>query len=295
MILKVLRKPQFRFGLMVLAPVAAWYLLFSFRPIVMSLKMALSDYQLLDPGNSPWVGAEHFRVLLFEYSLFREAAQNTAVYTLMITLATIPLTLVLASSLVSVVRGRGFYQAAVFLPVVVSMAAIALMFRHLMDPGGILNHLLVSVGLRPWKWLVGANSAMPSIATVAIWKGLGGNVVITVAGMLAIPEEMYDAAKVDGAGPLGRFRHVTLPLLGPTLKLVFILITIGSLQAYTSVLLLTNGGPANATLMMNQFIVQEAFNSFRLSLASAASFILFIVILSITVFQLKVMKSDWEY
>lgn len=292
MTLKTLRK--YYYVVIVLAPILAWYLLFSFRPIVMSLRMALSDYQLLDPGHSPWTGVAYFESLL-DYSLFWKAASNTIVYAAIITLATIPLCLVLGSALTSVIRGRGFYQSAIFLPVVVSMAAIALMFRHLMDPGGILNHLLRDVGLPPWKWLVGAKSAMPSIATIAIWKGLGGNVVITLAGMLSIPEELYDAAKVDGANGWQRFRHVTLPLLGPTLKLLLIIITIGSLQAYTSVILLTNGGPANATLMMNQFIIQEAFNNFRLSLASAASFFLFVTIFVITMFQLRAMRTRWEY
>ena len=293
--LKVLRKPQFRFGLLVLGFVTAWYVILSFRPIVMSLKMAVTDYQILDPGNSPWVGVEHFKTLLFDYTLFITAAKNTAVYALIVTLATIPLSLALASALAHAVRGRGFYQGAIFLPVVVSMAAIALLFRHLMDPGGVLNHLLNSVGLPKWSWLVGANSVMPSIAAIAVWKGQGGNVVIMLAGLLAIPEELYDAAKVDGAGALRQFRHVTLPLLGPTLKLVLILVTIGSLQAYQGVMIMTNGGPANHTFMINQFVIEEAFSNFRFGLASAGSFIFLIVSLGIAVFQLRIMKSDWEY
>lgn len=295
MISKVLRKPQFRCGVLVLVPVLLWYLLFSFRPIALSLKMALTDYKLLDPGNSPWVGLKHFSTLLFDYSLFWTAAKNTAVYAVIITLSTMLLSLVLAWALASVVRGRGFFQGAIFLPVVISMAAIALMFRHLMDPSGILNHLLKMAGFPPWKWLVGVDSAMPSIAIVSIWKSLGRSVVIMLAGILAIPEKIYESAKIDGAGVIQQFWYITMPLLAPTLKLVLILVTIGSLQAYVSVILLTDGGPANATLMLNQFIVEEAFGNFRLSLASAASFILFSVILFITVFQLNLMRSDWEY
>ena len=293
--LKILRKPQFRFGLLVLGFITAWYVVMSFRPIVMSLRMAVTDYQILDPGNSPWVGAENFKTLLFDYTLFRTAAKNTAVYALMVTLATIPLSLAIAAALAHVGRGRGFYQGAIFLPVVVSMAAIALLFRHLMDPGGVLNHLLVSVGLPKWSWLVGARSVMPSIAAIATWKGLGGNVVIMLAGLLSIPEELYDAAKVDGAGALRQFQHVTLPLLGPTLKLVLILVTIGSLQAYQGVMILTNGGPANHTFLINQFVVEEAFSNFRFGMASAGAFILLVVSLVIVVFQLRIMRSDWEY
>jgi len=293
--MKTLRRPQFRYGVIVIVLILAWYFLFSFRPIAMSLRIALSDYQLLHPGSSPWVGVKHFQTLLFDYSLFWKAVQNTAVYTLLITVVTVPLALLLSSCLAQVVRGRAFYQAAVFMPVVVSMAAVALMFRHLMDPNGILNHLLRDFGFPPYKWLVGADSAMPSIAAIEIWKGLGGNVVILLAGLLAIPKEFYDAAEVDGAGTLQRFRHITLPLLSPVLKLVIIIIIIGSLQAYTGVIILTNGGPARATLMMNQFVVSEAFDSLRLSLAASASFFLFFATLAITVFQLRLMRSKWEY
>lgn len=293
--MNALKRPQLRFGLVILIPILAWYIAFAFRPFVMAFRMAMIDYQLLDPASSPWVGLAHFRTILTGYDLFVQTGINTLAYALMINAGTVPLALGFAYALTNVARGRNWYQWALFLPVVVSMASIALLFRFLMDQGGILNHALKSVGLPQSKWLAGIKSALPSVAAVALWKGLGGNIVILAAGLLGIPVELYDAARVDGASTWATFWRITLPLLTHTLKLVVILVTIGSLQAYTSVVILTRGGPARATYMISQFIVEEAFSNFRFGLASAASFVLFVVILGITLLQIRTIRADWEY
>jgi len=289
------KKPQLRFGLAVLVPILVWYALFSFRPIVLSLRIALTDYDLLDPASSPWVGLAHFQTNLTTRALFRTAIMNTLQYALLVTLGTVPLALLFAYCLVNVMRGRNWYQWALFIPVVVSMAAISLLFRFMMQTTGIFNHLLGVVGLPPSKWLAGARSALPSIALVALWKGLGGNIVILAAGLMGIPEELYDAARVDGANAWQTFWRVTIPLLSHTFKLVTILIVIGSLQAYTSAIILTKGGPAHATYMVSQFVVEEAFTNLRFGLASSGAFILFFAILVITLMQLRLMRTSWEY
>jgi ABC-type sugar transport system permease subunit len=292
---KALRRPQFRFGLLVLLPIVAWYILFAFRPLVSAFRMAMIDYKLLDPASSPFVGLRHFRTILSGYELFWKAGANTLLYAVMIVAGTLPFALGFAYCLTNVLRGRNLYQWALFLPVVVSMASIALLFRFLMDQGGILNHALKAIGLPPSKWLAGIDSALPSVALVALWKGLGGNIVILAAGLLGIPEELYDAARVDGASAWATFWRITLPLLSHTLKLVVILVTIGSLQAYTSIVILTRGGPARATYMISQFVVEEAFSAFRFGLASAASFALFAAILAVTLLQIRALRTEWEY
>jgi ABC-type sugar transport system permease subunit len=175
------------------------------------------------------------------------------------------------------------------------MAAMALIFKMMMCPSGILNHLLELIGLPPYRWLSSPDTALTSVALLSIWKSLGGNIVILTAGLLAIPNEIYDAAKVDGAGGWKLFRRVTLPLLTPSLKLVVTLTIIGSLQAYTSAVVLTNGGPVNSTLMISQFITSEAFDNMRFGVASASAFLLFLVIFSVTMVQLRIMKTKWEY
>jgi len=258
--------------------------------------MAVIDYKLLDPSNSPFVGLQHFNMIFTQYELFWTAAKNTLTYAALMNLGMVPIALIFAYCLAHVSRGRVVYQWALFLPVVVSMAAVALLFRFLMDPGvGLFNHVLRAVGLPPSKWLTGSSSAMYSIVLVALWKELGGTIVLLTAGLLGIPVGIYDAAKVEGANAWQVFWRMTFPLLGHTLKLVAILVTIGSLQVYTSVVILTSGGPARTTYMISQFIVEEAFTHFRFGLASSAACVLFLVILVVTLVQLQLSKVRWEY
>lgn len=292
---KVLAKPQFRFGVGVLVPIVAWYVLFSFRPVAQGLRMAVIDYNLLNPDASRFVGLEHFRTILAGYELFWVASRNTLAFAAMLNAGMIPLALLLAYCLAGVRSGRSFYQWALFVPVVVSMAAMALLWRFLMNPTGILNSLLMAVGLGPSGWLTSPKTALPSLAMIELWKALGGNVVILTAGLLAIPVEFYDAARVDGAGAWQTFWRVTLPLLGHTLKLVAVLILIGSLQTYTSAVILTGGGPARATYMISQFVVSEALVNFRFGLAAAAASLLFALIFGATLAQLRLMRARWEY
>lgn len=287
--------PQLKFGLAVLVPILAWYVLFSFRPIVESFRMAVVDYSLLDPASSPFVGLKHFETIFTAYKLFWTATTNTLLYTLFINVGMIPLSLAFAYCLANVARGSDKYQWALFLPVVVSMAAVSLLFRFMMQPGGILNYALRAVGLPQSRWLAGPESALASVALVALWKTMGGNVVILAGGLMGIPPEIYDVARMDGANAWQTFWRVTLPLLSPTLKLVMIIISIGSLQAYTSIIILTEGGPVNATYMISQFIIEEAFMSLRFGLASGAAFVLFAVILAISLVEMRLMRTSWEY
>jgi len=293
---KAMRKPQFRFGLLVLVPILAWYVLLSFRTNVMAFKMAVIDYNLLHPEQSTYVGLAHFRTIFEGYKLFWVAGLNTLKYSALINAIMLPLSLALAYCLANVARGRGVYQWALFLPVVVSMAAVALLFRSLMDPDvGIFNRLLGSVGIPRSRWLTGPKSALVSVVLVDTWKAAGVYIVLLAAGLLNIPAQLYDAAKVDGASAFQSFMRLTLPLLRHTLTLVVVLVTIGSLQVYVSALILTEGGPGTATTMISQFVVSEAFTNMRFGLASAASLVLFAVILIITMFQLRLMRTDWEY
>jgi len=294
--MRTLRNPQFQFGFVVLALVLTWYVLFSFRPVVLGFKMAVTDYDLLNPADSKLVGLQHFETIFNKYKLFWVSVRNTITYAVMVNLGTVPIALVFAYCLAKVANGRSWYQWALFLPVVVSMAAVALLFRFLMDPGlGIFNHALKAAGLPPSRWLTGPRSAMYSIVIVALWKGLGGNIVILTAGLLNVPRELYDVAKVDGASSWKTFWYVTLPLLSHVLKLVMILVTIGSLQVYTSAMILTRGGPGRATYMISQFVVEEAFTHLRFGLASSSAFVLFLAILVITLMQLRLTRVGWEY
>jgi multiple sugar transport system permease protein len=294
---RALKKPQFWFGLVVLVPLVAWYIWFGFMPILRAFWMAVVDYNLLQPARSTFVGFKHFHTL-FNYDLFRISVQHTLTYALVLYLVMLPLSLFVSVCLTSVVRGRNFYQFFIFLPVVVSLVAISLLFKMLMDPQvGQFNRILRGLGLPGSRFLTGPESALFSVIGVDIWKSLGFYVVILTAGLLNIPEEMYDAAKVDGAGGWQCFRHITLPLLGHTLALVSVLIVMQGLQVFTQVQVMppSPGGPGNATYVMNLLVYTEAFTNLRFGFATAAAFTLFILIFVITLIQLRLIRPTWSY
>jgi len=258
--------------------------------------MAMIDYKLLDPSSSPFVGLQHFKTIFTGYELFWTAGLNTLTYAVLVNLCMIPIAFAFAYCLANVTRGRTWYQWSLYLPVVISMAAIALLFRSLMDPDvGILNRLLASVGLPRSRWFAGSDSAMYSLVLVDVWKAVGVYIVLFTAGLLNIPKEIYDAALVDGVGPWQMFYRITLPLLGHTIKLVIVLVTIGSLQVYASALILTEGGPGRATYMISQFVLEEAFSYLRFGLASAAAIVLFVFIMLVTFIQLRLLRTNWEF
>jgi ABC-type sugar transport system permease subunit len=290
---KVLRKPQFWFGLIVLLPILAWYVWFAFGPLLRAFWMATIRYDLMNPAASPFVGLKNFEQV-FSYPLFWTAVLRTVTFSVTVYLGTLPLALFVSLCLVSVVRGRGFYQFVIYLPVVVSYVAIALLFRMLMDPQtGQFNQILTALGLPTSKWITGPNSALPSIAMIDVWKGLGFHVVIITAGLLGIPEEMYDASKVDGAHAWHRFRYITLPLLGNTLLLESVIMVMGTLQAFTNAEVI--GCAGNSCFWISRLVYSEAFTNMRFGFATASAFVLFIFILALTIIQIRVLKPQWQY
>lgn len=290
---KVLRKPQFWFGFCVLVPVLAWYLVFAFGPVLRAFWMATVNFNLVHPSESTFVGLQNFRQV-FIYPLFWTSLQQTLLYSIAVYVGTLPLALFVSLCLVSVARGRDFYQFVLFLPVVVSYVAIALLFRMLMDPQtGQFNQILLALHLPTSLWITGDKSALPSIALIDVWKGLGFHVVILTAGLLGIPEEMYDASKVDGANMWARFRFVTIPLLANTLLLESVIMVVGTLQAFTNGEVI--GCAGNSCLWISRLVYAEAFTNMQFGFATALAFVLFVFILVLTLIQMRTLKPDWQY
>ena len=291
----VASRPQTRFAAVVLIPSILWYSAFVLVPIIQTIQIASLDYQLLNPARSEFVALDNF-VELVANPRFGIAVVNTVIWSLLAFVVIIPISLLLAQCLVLVKRGRNVYQAFIFLPVVVSLVAVALLFRILMDPEvGFFNKLLTSVGLPSLRWLSSSDTALPVLLGIASWKSIGVYVVILTAGMLNIPTEIYDAARVDGANGLQLFRRITLPLLGHTLALVTVLLTIGSLQEFTLPTVVTQGGPGESTFLYNMLIYQEAFVNVRFGTASAAALLQFGVILVMSLFWLRLLRPRWSY
>jgi multiple sugar transport system permease protein len=220
----------------------------------------------------------------------------------------VPLDVVLALALALAVQASrsvsGYLRAAYFLPVVTSTIATALVWKWLYQPSfGLINQLLELAHLPTQRWLLSTRLAMPSIAAYAIWKGVGFNMVLFAAGLTTISETYYDAARVDGANRWQLFRRVTLPLLQPTMTFVVITAVIGSLQVFGPVYVMTGGGsgnalpggPNNSTIVVAVLQWTTAFRDLELGYGSAMGIILFVIILALTLIQLRVLRTRWEY
>ncbi len=294
---KTLRKPQFWFGFTMIVPLLIWYWIFSFWPIIQAFRMSTVAYKLLDPTNSPFVGIGNF-LKISQHPLFLVSVKNTILWAIYSFIFHLPLAMLIAVFLSKVRRGRNVYQALIFVPVVVSLVAVSLLFKMLMDPEvGQLNKLLSGVGLPELQWLSSSSSALPTAVIIATWKGLGFYVVILTAGMMNIPSELYDAALVDGTNPWQQFWRITMPLMGHTILLITVLLAIGSLQEFTlpTVLFGSEGGPGNSTYLYNMLIYQEAFLDIRFGTATAASLLQFAFILAISILQIKLIRPTWSY
>lgn len=272
-----------------------WYGLFVFGPIAQTLWISVHAYDLIDPASSRFVGLSNFEQLLSN-PRFLTAVWNTVQWTLLAFAVMIPTALLISMCLVTVRRGRNLYQALIFLPVVVSLVAVALLFRILMDPEvGLLNRILGSIGVTGFRWLSDSDTALPVLLGIAVWKSVGVHVVIITAGLLAIPDELYDAARVDGAGYWQTFSRITFPLLGNTLALVAVILSIGAIQEYTLPTIITEGGPGDSTFLFSMLVYEEAFLHIRFGTAAAAALLQFGVILVVSIGWLRLLRPRWSY
>ncbi len=257
---------------------------FLLYPALYAFRMSFYDWQAL--GESEFVGLENYQRFL-EMPNVRLAVSNTLYYTALNVPSTLFVSLFVALLLNAEIRARAWFRVLFYLPVISSDVAVALLWKWIYWAGarGLLNNLIGVFGLPPQDWLGDPKLAMPAIVLLTIWKGMGSNVLIFLAGLQSIPPELYEAAMIDGAGVWARFRHVTWPLLRPVTLIVLLLLTIGSLQVFTPVFVMTGGGPANHTLTIAFYIYNLAFGSGLYGFASAVSYLLFAAILGITVIQ----------
>ena len=238
-----------------------------------------------------FVGVAHFGRMLTDAKLHK-AMLNTGWFTLMY----IPLLVVVSLGVAVLVnrplRGMKAFRALYFLPNITSVAVLALIFRRFLSPrpDGPLNFLIGLVGIQPQKWLIDVNQAMPSIVGISLWEAFGYFMVIWLAGLQAIPSELYDAAKVDGANGWRLHRYVTIPLLRPTAAFIIVIATIGALQVFGSIFILTGGGPVYATTTVVYQIYNEAFNFGRFGYASALSILFFLIILLVALIQSRFLR-----
>ena len=190
------------------------------------------------------------------------------------------------------IPGIGAFRTLTFIPVITSMVAVSLIWSMLYeDNGGLLNTLLGYVGLPPVHWLTDTNMAMISIAIMSIWKGLGYNMTIFLAGLQGVPHDLYEAATIDGANSVQKFFKITVPMIGPTTYFVTLMSLIGSLQVFDQVYIMTNGGPVNATKTVAMYLYQYGFQFYKMGYACAAAYVLFILVFIVSLIQNRSSKN----
>jgi len=242
-------------------------------------------------STSEFVGVSHFVNMLSDAKLHKSLI-NTFWFTLMYIPLLVAVSFVIAVLVNRPLWGMKAFRSLYFLPNITSIAVLALIFRRFLSPrpDGPINFLIGLAGIPPQKWLIDVNQAMPSIVGISLWEAFGYFMVIWLAGLQGVPKELYDAAKVDGADGWRLHRYVTIPLLRPTAAFIIVISTIGALQVFGSIFILTGGGPVNATTTVVYQIYNEAFNFGRFGYASALSILFFVIILLITLIQSKYLR-----
>ena len=270
------------------APAALLLLGFVLLPALAVVGLSFTDYRLAMPGMR-FIGLDNYAEMASD-RLFWNALANTAVYAASVVPGAVGLGLLLALMIAPRRLFAGFYRAAFFLPVASTMVAMATVWEYLLHPSvGPINQMLGRLGFAPINFLGDPTTALPTLAGIAIWDIAGFNMVLFLAGLAAIPREVYDAAAVDGAGSAwSRLRYITWPLLGPTTLFVVIVTAIRALRAFDTVALLTQGGPAKSTDVILYRITTTAFQYLRIGYASALT-----VAFLIAVVALALLQSRW--
>ena len=270
---------------------------FFFLPVLAALLMSLTDfdiYALADLGNLRFVGIRNY-VRLLETPLFWQALGNTVYFVVVGVPLSIGASLGTALLLHSrLARCKGFFRTALFAPVVTTLVAVAVIWRYLFNTRyGFLNFALGHVGIDPIDWLGDPHWAMPAIIVFAVWKNFGYNMIILLAGLQAIPEDLFEAARIDGASFTKQFLHVTLPMLSPLLVMVSILTIAGYFQLFAEPYVMTQGGPLQSTVSVLYFMYEEGFKWWNLGSASAVAFLLFLFVFGVTALQLRMARRSY--
>lgn len=283
-------------AILFVAPALLVVSIFFFVPVLAALAVSLTDfdlYALADLRNLRFVGFENYSTLL-QNPLFWQSLVNTLYFVVVgvpLSLGASLGTAVLLNS--KLARFKALFRTAFFAPVVTTLVAVAVVWRYLFHTRyGLLNYALAWLGIEPIDWLGDPRWAMPAIILLAVWKNFGYNMIIFIAALQSIPEDLYEAARIDGASAWRRFRSITLPMMAPTMLLVSIITIAGYFQLFTEPYVMTQGGPLQSTVSVLYFMYEEGFKWWNLGSASAVAFLLFLLIFAVTALQLRVARRD---
>ena len=278
------------------APFLILFLVFLALPILASFLISFTDFSLgnlVDPLSAPFIGLKNY-ARLFQDSKFLQSSLTTAIFVVFGTALNLVVGLAAALALNrGISRFRAIFRVGYYLPVVTSIVAIAVIWRFLFNVDfGLVNGLLSQFGVRGPDWLANPTLAVGIIVGLLVWRNFGNAMIIFLAGLQGIPQDLYEAARIDGANRWQEFRHITLPMLRPTTLFLLVWTTIGFLQIFEEPFVMTQGGPLNKTLTLSMYVYQQAFNFFHQGYASAIAYTLFVVIAAITFIQFRFLRSE---
>lgn len=272
-----------RYGYLLISPVVLGFLFLLLFPLVYEVWMSLTDMELNSAGN--FIGMKNY-VDLFNDKKYLNSMKNTLVFTVGVVPFNIVFAIILAQMLNQKLKGCGIYRTLMFLPYITPVVVWAQVWKLILaGDTGVLNSFLNIFGIRGKNWLFDMKMTMPVVIANVIIKGVGYNMVIFLSAMMSVPKSYYEAAELDGANTVQKFLHVTLPMISPTTFMVVIMTIIGAFKSFANIYNLTAGGPARSTQIIILYIYQKAFREFKFGYAAAASIILFILILILTIIQ----------
>lgn len=276
-----------------LLPALALFITFTYYPLATVAYLSFTDADLI--SRASFVGLDNYR-LLTEDPVFARSLSVTVIFSVSVTFLEVTLGMLLGFLMNAKMRLQGLVRAAIFTPVVVSVAATAILWLYFLNPNiGPITLLLRSLGVSTPNLLQTTSTALPAVILVNTWKSVGFAAVLFLAGLQAIPKDLSEAAEIDGATLLQRTRLITIPLLSPTTTLVFFISLVNSFQAYGLVLLMTRGGPAGSTNLLGFYLYENAFRFFDMGYASAISIVLFVVLVMISALQFKLTERRVHY
>ncbi|WP_369801834.1 carbohydrate ABC transporter permease [Nocardia sp. BMG51109] len=268
-------------------------LVFLLFPLAFSLYLSFHHWNMFDPPE--FVGLRNYRRLFTGDRLFYTALMNTVIFTVATIVPTVVISLAVAAALNAKLKGIGLFRSVLFMPLVASTAAMTVVWGFMFNTdGGLFNTMLGWFGLGPVRWLIDPGWALVSLCLVSIWKSVPFAAAVLLAAMQGVPEDLHEAARIDGAGGPRRFWSVTLPMIRPALGFVFVISIINSFQAFDQAYVLTggNGGPETATYLFGIMLFQNAFQFNDLGYACALAWVVFVILLALTSLQLRMGRDD---
>ena len=279
-------------GLLFAMPAILGFLIFTLGPMVASAYFSMTDYNGV--GTAGWIGLENYKALLVTDPVFSKSLLVTLQYILMSVPLNIIVSFLIAFLLSQDIRCRGFFRAAYYIPTVVPLVATSIIWKWLLDPNsGILNYLLRLLGLPASRFLFDERTVLPSMALIGVWQ-TGATMLIFLAGFMGIPRQLYEAVEVDGGSPFHKFRNITIPMMTPSIFFNLVIGLINGFQVFTQAYIITSGGPNNKSNFVILQLFKEAFTYGRMGRACAIAWVIFLIVVVLTIINFKI-SDKWVY